>query len=386
MRATDGVIRWNDNGRTAVLRRNDRWFHTPDPDAVAVQIPEAVDSSDDYVLRLWGGGTDDVPCSFVASGSATPSGPVTTTTVAPTTTTTTEAPTTTTTEPVLAFVDLPAPIRVPGGPPQIGFTVDMWGDERTAYWGELEAAPGAGRLIAHEFKSFTKPLKMDVYRWHMNEGRDLLLTWNGTYASEITSGTHDEWIREHARALKTLPGTVMLRFWHEPDVNYKQEWIEGDPQNYIDSWMHVRRLFVEEGAVDNIEWVWCPTAWNWNQRGPFYYPGDAAVDWICADGYSGMDLDAPLGPIWDEFTAFQAWANQRGKPIIIAEFGATPREPGVRADWIAQIPQWVESQPLIRGVVYYDYFKNGEPWDWRLRTEPDAWQAMKDVVGHPTFG
>ncbi len=394
VRAEDGVIRWNDNDRTAVIRRNDKWFHTPDPDAVAVLIPESVDEADEYVLRLWGGGNEDVICSFVATGMATPAGPVTTTTTA--NPTTTVAPTTTavavtttpatTTIPPLAFVDLPSPIGIPSGPPQIGFTVDMWGDERTAYWNELEAAPGAGRLIAHEFSAFEKPLKPDLYRWHMSEGRDLLLTWNGTYASQILDGSNDEWIRSHARILKTLPDTVMLRFWHEPDVRYKQDWIEGDPQNFIDAWMHVRRIFVEEGAVSNIEWVWCPTSWNWNERGPNYYPGDDAVDWICADGYSGMDLSAPLTPIWNEFTAFQAWANQRGKPIIIAEFGATPREPGVRADWVEQIPQWVDSQPLIKAVVYYDYFKNGEEWDWRLRTESDAWQAMKDVVGHPTFG
>jgi hypothetical protein len=382
VRSDDGVIRWADAGRTAVFRKNDAWYHTPDEAAVAILIPEEVDTGDEYILRLWNGGTDDVPCTFVAA--ATEIAAPATTAPAPTTTTST----TTTVPEGLAFTELPDPIAIPGGPVQMGFNVDLWGADRTTYWNDLEATPGNGRLIAHEFKSFTKNLNMPVYEWHMNEGRDLLLTWNGTTASSILDGTHDAWIRHHAQELKTLPGTVKLRFWHEPDVSYKANWIEGDPQNYIDAWMYVRGIFVEEGAVDNIEWVWCPTAWNWEQQGALFYPGDDNVDWICADGYSGMNLNKPLDPIADEFTAFQAWADQHpSKPILIAEFGATERDPGDRAAWVQGIPGWVNASPNIRAVVYFDYDKRSEqPWDWRLRTEADAWQAMLDVLGAAPFG
>lgn len=380
VRNEDGIIRWSDDGRTAVFRRNDAWFHTPEEDALAVLIPEVVDTDDEYVLRVWGGGNDDVVCSFVAGATQTQA-PATT--AAPTTTSTT-----TTVPEAVAFTQLPNPIAVPGGPVQMGFNVDLWGSDRTTYWNDLEAVPGSGRLIAHEFKSFTKPINTSLYQWHMDQGRDLLLTWNGTTASSILDGTHDAWIRQHAQELQGLSGTVKLRFWHEPDVSYKASWIEGDPQNYIDAWMYVRRLFVEEGAVDNIEWVWCPTAWNWNEQGARFYPGDANVDWICADGYSGMNLDKPLSSISSEFTAFQAWANQHpSKPILIAEFGATERDAGDRAQWVQGIPGWVNASPNIRAVVYFDYDKRSEqPWDWRLRTEADAWQAMMDVLSSAPFG
>ncbi len=382
VRVDDGILRWFDDGRTAVFRKNDAWFHTPEEEALAILIPEAVDTDDEYVLRVWGGGNQDVACTFVAGATQTAS-PATT--AAPTTTTTT---TTTTIPEAVAFAQLPDPISVPGGPVQMGFNVDLWGSDRTTYWNDLEAVPGNGRLIAHEFKSFTKPLNTSLYQWHIDEGRDLLLTWNGTTASSILNGTHDAWIREHAQALKGLSGTVKLRFWHEPDVSYKASWIEGDPQNYIDAWMYVRQLFVEEGAVNNIEWVWCPTAWNWNEQGARFYPGDANVDWICADGYSGMNLDKPLSSIANEFTAFQSWANQHpSKPILIAEFGATARDAGDRADWVRGIPAWVNASSNIRAVVYFDYDKRSEqPWDWRLRTEADAWQAMMDVLSAAPFG
>ena len=388
VRESDGVIRWNDEGRTAVFRLNGAWFHTPDPDAQVVLIPDTVDTSDEYVLRVWGDGTDDIACTFSnpSPTNATVVAAPASTTAAPTTTTTT---TTTTTIPeAVAFTALPAPIRVPSGPPQFGFAADLWGDDRTNYWNNLEAVPGAGRLIAHEFKSFDKAINTDLYRWHMQSGRDLLLTWNGTDAEDILNGSHDDWIRLHAHELRSLPGTVMLRFWHEPDVSHKRAWIDHDPQQFIDSWMHVRRIFVEEQAL-NIEWVWCPTAWNWAEQGARYYPGDANVDWICADGYSGWDKDAPLPPVQDAYIDFQAWANQRPhKPILVAEFGAESRGPGDRADWIAGIPGWVEASPNIRAVVYFDVDRrpNGEIYDWRIRTEPEAWEAMMNVISSAPFG
>ena len=100
------------------------------------------------------------------------------------------------------------------------------------------------------------------------------------------------------------------------------------------------------------------------------------------------DRNKPLDSIAAEFTAFQAWADQHpSKPILIAEFGATEREPGDRAAWVNGIPGWVNASSNIRAVVYFDYDKRSEqPWDWRLRTEADAWQAMKDVLGAAPFG
>ena len=375
VRQGDGVIRWDDDGRTTVFRRNDTWFHTPDEAAQAVLIPEAVNTNDDYVMRLWGGGTTDVACTFVSSADAHPAA------AAPASPTPAE-------QEVATVANLPAPIAVPGGPVQMGFAADLWAQDRVNYWNDLEAVPGNGRLIAHEFKSFTKDINTDLYRWHQESGRDLLLTWNGTDAESILNGSHDEWIREHARELRSLPDTVMLRFWHEPDVSHKRAWIDNDPQQFIDSWLYVRQIFVEENAL-NVEWVWCPTAWNWNEQGARYYPGDANVDWICSDGYTGWDLDEPLTDVADAYTSFQAWADQRpNKPILIAEFGAGERGPGDRAEWVRSIPEWVSDSPNIRAVVYFDVDRrpHGEIYDWRLRTEPDAWDAMMDVLSSAPFG
>ena len=374
------VIRWSDGGRTATFRVNGDWFNTPDPSEVSIRVPGATSSSNQYVLRAWEADDvsyEDVTCNRVTT-TAHPDIP------APT------VPTTTTTAPaqrVPFTCELRDPIGIPGGPVQFGFNVDQWAQDRVDYWNELESVPGSGRLIAHEFKSFFKPINTGLYQWHIDEGRDLLLTWNGTNASQILNGSNDEWIRQHARELSSLSDTIKLRFWHEPDVRYKVNWIEGDPQNFIDSWHYVRQIFAEENA-NNIEWVWCPTAWNWDEQGALFYPGDAHVDWICADGYSGFDLDRPLEPIADQFTAFQRWADQHPtKPIIIAEFGATARGPGERAEWVRGIDDWVNASPNIRAVVYFDFDNRAvQPWDWRIRTEPDAWQAVKDLLSSAPFG
>lgn len=363
-------ITWNDDeGRRAVFRVNDEWFYTPDPDEQTVVIPGVVDTNDRYVLRLWNGGeNEDVPCSLVENP---------------------DAPTSAFASPDLANpLALPTPIESPTGPVQVGFAYGLRGDERAAYWANLDAQPDTGRLLAHEFKSWTREIDTDLYRWHLESGRDLLLTWNGTDAETILNGSQDAWIRQHARELKSLPDTIKLRFWHEPDIQAKLPWIDGDPQQFIDSWNYVRQIFVQEEAL-NIEWVWCPTAFEWNDRGANYYPGDDAVDWICADGYSGWDLTNPLRGVDVAFIDFQAWANERpDKPILIAEFGAQQRDPGERADWIHDIPNWVNASPNIRAVVYFDVDMrpNGEPFDWRIRTEPDAWQAMLDVISAAPFG
>lgn len=352
VRESDSILRWDDGGKTAVFRLNNAWFNTPGDNATELVINNVADANDSYVMRLWGGGgSTDVACTFGNGTSSTAT-------------------------------------TLPSGHVQMGFAVDLWGTDREQYWANLEAVPGAGTLIAHEFKSFTKEIRTDIYRWHMESGRDLLLTWNGTDAESILNGSHDEWIREHARELKSLPDTVMLRFWHEPDVQHKRTWIDDDPQQFIDSWNYVRAIFAEEQA-NNIEWVWCPTAWNWDQQGARYYPGDAAVDWICADGYSGWDLDAPLTDISDAYTAFQAWADQRPHmPILIAEFGAGQRGPGDRAEWVQGIDDWVSASEQIRAVVYFDIDRrpNGEIYNWQLRTESDAWAAMMDVITSAPFG
>lgn len=384
----EGTIHWNDaegradfdEPRAAVLRRNDQWFYSPSPDEKSVVVPGVFSANDTYVLRLWDNDvSEDISCTFtegattetllaapqVADDQALPAAPAPRETVA-----------------------LPTPIAIPDGPVQFGFAYGLRGDERTAYWAGLDDVPNTGQLIAHEFKSFTREIDTELYRWHIESGRELLLTWNGTDAETILNGSQDEWIREHARELSSLQDTIKLRFWHEPDQQGKLAWIDNDPQQFIDSWNYVRQIFAQEEAV-NIEWVWCPTAWNWSERGAQFYPGDDNVDWICADGYSGWTVDNPLPNVANAFNDFQAWADQRpDKPILIAEFGAQERDPGERAAWIEQIPAWVSASPSIRAVVYFDVDMrpNGEPFDWRIRTEPDAWQTALDVISSAPFG
>ncbi len=149
-----------------------------------------------------------------------------------------------------------------------------------------------------------------------------LVSWNDTDPRTILDGSQDAYVRAAARRFAALPGRVLLRFGWEMD---RPTDTSTDAAAYVQMWRRMRTLFAEEGA-DRVEWIWCPTDWAFNPasgRTPQrWYPGDDAVDWLCADGYGFY----PETPTWTSFETtlgfFYRWAEGRGKPIMIGETGA----------------------------------------------------------------
>ena len=87
---------------------------------------------------------------------------------------------------------------------------------------------------------------------------------------------------------------LMLRFGHEMNGDWygwsgaRNGGSLAAPEQFVATWQYVHRRFTSAGAT-NVTWVWCvnhesvPNAsWNVPEN---YYPGDAYVDWTCADGY-----------------------------------------------------------------------------------------------------
>ena len=72
----------------------------------------------------------------------------------------------------------------------------------------------------------------------------------------------------------------------------------------------IRRIFNEEDAQNAI-WVWCVDAADFgNGTADAWYPGDDAVDWICADGYNPRNPGRPeslAGSFEEIFTPFHDW-------------------------------------------------------------------------------
>jgi endoglucanase len=120
-------------------------------------------------------------------------------------------------------------------------------------------------------------------------------------------------------------------------------------------WRRVVSLFRAEGAI-NARWVWAPNIYYLNKYNSIQsqnsdlhalYPGDSYVDWVGLSVYNDGARRS-----WNSFTtlfdgAYQAVTHISGKPLMIAEMGAT--ESG--APYGTSKAQWIE-QTLTRDIPH----------------------------------
>ncbi len=271
----------------------------------------------------------------------------------------------------------------------LGMSTGLNRVEREPRWQLFEELAGRQYDIGHVFHSWEKAIPTADDLMHLEDGRILMISWNGTDTIEIWSGLHDDWVRTQARAVRDLGEPVLMRGLWEMDGDRRRDWVHSGT-DYVAAWNHIRRLFDEEGAL-NAEFVWCPNeALFWNGGDPTpWYPGDDQVDWLCVDGYNwATSTTSPdwigLEPI---FADFYDWAVPRGLPIVVGETGVAEAEPGAKADWIRAIPETLRSRfPEIDAFVYFDkdFRTLGGP-DWRLDTSDDALEAWVTISRDPWF-
>lgn len=132
-----------------------------------------------------------------------------------------------------------------------------------------------------------------------------------------------EYLRNFVRAAAASGGPVFLRFASEMNGNWTA--YHGDPKLYREKFQLVARIFHQQAP--NVAMVWTPYCTPIDKF-PYYYPGDAAVDWVGVNIYSvhhhngKRDLPAfnedptrLLDPIYRRYAA--------RKPIQISEYAAT---------------------------------------------------------------
>jgi hypothetical protein len=231
----------------------------------------------------------------------------------------------------------------------------------------------------HSYHPWAAPFPSEFDSHVVKTGHVLLLSWAGTRTSEITSGRYDHMIRARAHAVRALPGRVLLRWrWEMNRPNLADE--VGSPEEYVQAWRHLRQVFDEE-RVTNAEWVWCPLARDFRNTGAArYYPGDDEVDWLCADAYPPspeVSLAAVLRP-------FFSWAEQRHKPIALAEFGIEAGAPGARARWLTNAERTVREHTAVKAALYYES-DNAPAGFFGLSTEPSAVSAFANWSGDRYF-
>jgi hypothetical protein len=245
--------------------------------------------------------------------------------------------------------------------------------------------------IVNRFYNWTQTFPTSLESWDVANGRIPMLTWCCRDTRQITSGSQDAVIRAAADRMAAFGSPIFLRFFHEMDGDRRAGTVH-TPQDFINAWRHVHDIFVQRGAT-NVVWVWCPTSYKFITRSPWppnYYPGDAYVDWIAADGYSWYPITGGWRSWTQIFQAFYDWASTQSKPIMIAENGVLedPAVSGRKAAWITDSQNVLKNRyPLIQAVLYFDVPLNsgGVTYNWQLNTSQSAMNAYRTMSADPYF-
>ncbi|CAN5510452.1 hypothetical protein BH23CHL2_BH23CHL2_23980 [soil metagenome] len=236
----------------------------------------------------------------------------------------------------------------------------------------------------------------DKIEWVLDRGSIPMITWepwntqNGVNQADyslrqITSGTHDLYIRSWAQGAKTIDGPIYLRFAHEMNGNW-YPWSAGvngnSADDYINAWIHVHGIFEAEGAT-NVQWIWSP---NRDYPGsvslPSLYPGDTYVDWVAIDGYNfGTEKS---GMSWRSFNdtfkgTYDIVTQLSSRPVMIGETGSTEAG-GDKAAWIRDglDPENLATNfPRLKAVIWFNQVGSG---NWPLSTSESAMNAFAEVT------
>jgi hypothetical protein len=250
----------------------------------------------------------------------------------------------------------------------------------------LEASMGRKLAVVNQFYAYPELVTGTRERAELAEGRIPMITWGASDTIALANGSQDAYLHRQARSVAAIGGSVFLRFFHEMEGGYRASYVHS-PANLVAAWRHVHAVFAAEGAT-NVVWVWCPTAWSFTATSNpgAYYPGDDVVDWVASDGYNWAP--AQPGAAWrtfsQVFSRWYAWGVARGKPLMIAEFGAQedPAVPGRKAQWLRDaLTSLRTGLPLVQAAVYFDTTHPKATYDlvWDLRSSQsalDAWVAI----------
>jgi beta-mannanase len=215
----------------------------------------------------------------------------------------------------------------------------------------------------------------------VQQGKVLMISWNGNDVAGIASGAQDAVITARAAAIKELGSPILLRWrWEMNRPNLAVH--VGSPAEYIAAWKHIRSIFRAVGAT-NVGWVWCPLATNFETtQGPAFYPGDDQVDWLCTDVYPGPTR-ASFGAVSAEF---MAWAASHSKPIVIGEYGSESSNPQ-QTQWIAGAAAYALAHPQIKAMTYFEVnlVEKGVDRNFLLEGTTGPLQAFRSMVANPWF-
>ncbi|WP_052351644.1 glycoside hydrolase family 26 protein [Deinococcus pimensis] len=287
-------------------------------------------------------------------------------------------------------------VFVPGAPTgNAGMNaLDTWsgnvgGRARQVMWYSDWATDFQAYAVTNAYSRGATP----VVTWEMYGKRGAAIRY-----ADVLAGRWNTYIDRWADAARADGRTVLVRLGHEMNGDWypwsgAQNGGTAAPENYVKMWRFVHDRFVARGAV-NVRWVWTPNnvstpneAWN---APASYYPGDAYVDWVGADGYNfgtsqRISTGASFDSRWQTFDEVFADIYARvtavapTKPFMIGEF-ACSEIGGNKAAWIADAAARIRAYPAIQSWVW---FNQNKETDWRVESSPTALAAFRSAFGDP---
>jgi hypothetical protein len=248
----------------------------------------------------------------------------------------------------------------------------------------LQRQLGRKLSIVHTYVKWRAAFPTTSALTFLSRGSTLLISWAGTDTLQINSGADDEWIRSRAAQIKALGRPVFLEWrWEMERPNLRSQVHSG--ADYVQAWDRIRAIFAAAG-VRNAAWVWCPTAKGFSDgQAAAFYPGDAEVDWICADAYPEYGSVATFA---STVTPFLGWASHHDKPVMIGEFGV-PVSYGDqrRAQWLRAAQQVVLGDRQIKALLYFDANPAGQgpAGSYALGGDAAALSAFRAIARQPYF-
>ncbi len=221
-----------------------------------------------------------------------------------------------------------------------------------------------------------------------------VLKWRDIADAKPGSRLHNEMLAQ-ARQLRGFGAKVYVTFNHEPEAHTSAGM--GTAADFVAAWRKVITVYREHG-VKNAEFVWTMTAWGFKRTDQnaarHYYPGDAYVDHIGADGYNWYNCRTNDGR-WTEMEEIlsghrQFGVTHPGKGLMLMEWSSVedPAVPGRKAAWFRDVtelfkqPGWEQ----YRAVLHFSgrsLDSSGCEFDYR--SSASATNAWRDMGNDPAF-
>lgn len=223
-----------------------------------------------------------------------------------------------------------------------------------------------------------------------------LISWGRIAAARPGEPLHEDMRAWGARAA-AMPCPVIMIFHHEPEMG-RQPY--GSPAEFAAAW----RTFVDAvRSTDGgkVTFTWTMTAYAFTPPGQdegavgqslaaAYYPGDAWVDDIGADGYNWLACKG-RDTGWRDFATIFRWHRAFGalhpdKTLAVPEWASVEdgSDPGRKAAWIRdaadRMREWTEQGSRFRWVNYFDRpYQHDSVCGWQTTTSPQAQAAFREA-------